>query len=65
MWRAESIPADGGPPQVIPRAPQESAALPPRVPAERAPRRVDITQGVLEGYGRAAGCLKCSRVREP
>eukprot|EP00969_Alexandrium_andersonii_P066536 2933161-Alexandrium_andersonii.AAC.1 len=32
VWRAESTPADGGPPQVIPRVPQEAAAPPPRPP---------------------------------
>eukprot|EP00969_Alexandrium_andersonii_P251729 11125232-Alexandrium_andersonii.AAC.1 len=64
VWRAESTSADGGPPQVIPRVPQETAAPPPRPPVERAPRRVNVAKSMLEEHGYAAGCLKCSRVRE-
>eukprot|EP00969_Alexandrium_andersonii_P275036 12155605-Alexandrium_andersonii.AAC.1 len=44
--------------------PQEATAPPPRAPTERAPRRVNVTQAMLEEHGYTAGCLKCSRVRE-
>eukprot|EP00969_Alexandrium_andersonii_P013273 579101-Alexandrium_andersonii.AAC.1 len=62
VWRAEAALAVAGPPQVIPHVPQEVAAPPPRAASERAPRRVNIAQGMLEEHEYTAGCLKCSRV---
>eukprot|EP00969_Alexandrium_andersonii_P058501 2578305-Alexandrium_andersonii.AAC.1 len=47
----------------MPRVAQE-APPPPRLQAERAPRRASTAQAMLEARNRAAGCLKRNRVRE-
>eukprot|EP00969_Alexandrium_andersonii_P009959 434909-Alexandrium_andersonii.AAC.1 len=60
MWRCEPAPA-GAAPQVTPHVAQE-VAPPPMPRAAQAPRRVNITQSVLEEHGYTAGCLKCTRV---
>eukprot|EP00969_Alexandrium_andersonii_P170373 7533006-Alexandrium_andersonii.AAC.1 len=62
MWRCEPAPA-GVAPQVIPHGAQE-VAPPPRPRATQSPRRVNITQAMLEEHGYTSGCLKCTRVRE-
>eukprot|EP00969_Alexandrium_andersonii_P214088 9453819-Alexandrium_andersonii.AAC.1 len=49
MWQCEPAPA-GVAPRVIPRVAQE-VAPPPRPRAEHAPRRVVITQAMLEEHG--------------
>ena len=62
-WRM-APPAAGEVPQVIPHVAVEAEAPAlPRGSAVLAPRRVQITQRLMEVHGYTAGCPRCSRVR--
>ena len=62
-WRM-APPAAGEVPQVIPHVAVEAEAPAlPRGSAVLAPRRVQITQRLMEEHGYTAGCPRCSRVR--